>query len=762
MRTDDGGAYGAGAGQHQRQLSLPYPEVIGIVCGRGIGRFLTLVLLCCGLQLSAAASAKEASPPAKSEAGELPPQVRDFVRLMDDPKVRAWLAKQIGATPAPEAQAAKPADTPDEEFNGFVARFDLVRTHLAALVQVIPTLPEQFGGAAKVIAAEMEQHSFGRALLLLALFIALGFGAEWAFRRATARVQERVEALELDTIGQRLLAVGLRLSLGIGDVVSFTLGSICAFLPFEWPGFMKRIVLGYLAAFLAVRLVVAIAHFLLAPGGRTRTDETRFRILPMATGEARFWSGRLSLIVGWFAFGWATVLMLSQFGFSREALQLCAYLLGLVLLGLGIEAVWRAPRSANIDAIDSEPKTGRRAIKIALSLYFCVLWLLWVAGAMPLFWALVVLVALPGMVRLTDRAVNHLLRPAGQEEAKSGIPSLAVVCLERGLRGAIIIGGLLWLANRWSVDLGDLATQNTLVTRGARGVLTAIIVVLIADFVWSIARTLIDTRIEEAKSAGETSLEEQRRRTRLRTLLPILRVALFVFIIALAAMMGLASLGVEIGPLIASAGVVGIAVGFGAQTLVRDIFSGMFYLLDDAFRIGEYIQSGNYRGEVEGFSLRSVKLRHQNGPLYTVPFGVLGAVQNMSRDWVVTKLTIGVTYDTDVDKARKIVKKVGQELAADPELAAGMMEPLKMQGVQEFGDFAVQLRLKMKTRPGDVQFVARRRALAMIKKAFDANGIKFAYPTVQVAGVPATASDEAIATAVGQKGLELAKTATAG
>src|SRR5262249_40270143 len=159
------------------------------------------------------------------------------------------------------------------------------------------------------------------------------------------------------------------------------------------------------------------------------------------------WSSRLTLIAGWFAFGWATVVALSQFGFSREALQLFAYALGLVLLGLGIEAVWRAPRSANIEATDSEQKTGRRrAAAIVLSLYFSVLWLLWVAGAMPMFWALVVLVALPAMVRLTDRAVGHLLRPPGQEEAKSGVPSLAVICLERGLRGALIIGGLLWLA----------------------------------------------------------------------------------------------------------------------------------------------------------------------------------------------------------------------------------------------------------------------------------------------------------------------------
>ena len=115
---------------------------------------------------------------------------------------------------------------------------------------------------------------------------------------------------------------------------------------------------------------------------------------------------------------------------------------------------------------------------------------------------------------------------------------------------------------------------------------------------------------------------------------------------------------------------VGVAIGFGSQTLVKDIISGMFYLLDDAFRVGEYIQSGSYKGTVESFSLRSVKLRHHRGPLYTVPFGELGAVQNMSRDWVIDKLTIGVTYDTDLDKAKKLIKQIGKELAEDPGVRA--------------------------------------------------------------------------------------------
>jgi len=195
--------------------------------------------------------------------------------------------------------------------------------------------------------------------------------------------------------------------------------------------------------------------------------------------------------------------------------------------------------------------------------------------------------------------------------------------------------------------------------------------------------------------------------------------------------MVLSSLGVEIGPLIAGAGVVGVAIGFGSQTLVKDVIGGIFYLLDDAFRVGEYIQSGTYKGTVESFSLRSVKLRHHRGYLFTVPFGELGAVQNMSRDWVIDKFSINVDYQTDIEQARKIIKKIGQQLADDPEYAPHIIEPMKMQGVENFGDFGIELRIKMMTKPGE-QFVIRRKAYVAIKKAFEDAGIKIPFPTVMV------------------------------
>ena len=138
-----------------------------------------------------------------------------------------------------------------------------------------------------------------------------------------------------------------------------------------------------------------------------------------------------------------------------------------------------------------------------------------------------------------------------------------------------------------------------------------------------------------------------------------------------------------------------------------------------------------------------------------MPFSLLGAVQNQSRDWVIDKTAIGVTYDSDLTLAKKLIKQVGLELAKDPEFAPLILEPLKMQGVDQLGDFAVQIRAKMMTLPGE-QFVIRRQAYAMIKKAFDENGIKFAFPTVQVAG-----EGEAATVAAARRSLELSHPAAA-
>ena len=169
--------------------------------------------------------------------------------------------------------------------------------------------------------------------------------------------------------------------------------------------------------------------------------------------------------------------------------------------------------------------------------------------------------------------------------------------------------------------------------------------------------------------------------SRLETLLPLLRKFVFVAMIVVVAMIVISSLGINIGPLLAGAGVVGIAVGFGAQTLVRDILS--------AFRIGEYIDVGEGKGTVERMSFRALMLRHQLGQINTIPFGVIRRVTNYSRDWAIMKLELRVPFDTDLEKVRKIVKQVGKEILADPEYGPNFIQPLKSQGVHRMDELVV-------------------------------------------------------------------------
>jgi small-conductance mechanosensitive channel len=234
--------------------------------------------------------------------------------------------------------------------------------------------------------------------------------------------------------------------------------------------------------------------------------------------------------------------------------------------------------------------------------------------------------------------VSHLLRPPGSVAAAEAAPSVTAVLLERGLRAALLIAGAWLIVRVMALDMGALTTNDTLAVRLLRGAIHAAVIALLADLAWHLARAWIDGKLAETEAAGPVEGEEARRRARLRTLLPIFRNVLFVVLLVIAGLMALSALGVQIGPLLAGAGVVGVAIGFGAQTLVKDIIAGMFFLLDDAFRVGEYIESGSIRGTVEGFSLRSIKLRHHRGYLHTVPFGSLDKITNYSRDWVIDKV----------------------------------------------------------------------------------------------------------------------------
>jgi small-conductance mechanosensitive channel len=157
----------------------------------------------------------------------------------------------------------------------------------------------------------------------------------------------------------------------------------------------------------------------------------------------------------------------------------------------------------------------------------------------------------------------------------------------------------------------------------------------------------------------------------------------------------------------------------------------VFFLIDDAFRVGDYIETGGIKGMVEQISLRSVKLRHPRGMVFTIPFGDMGAVQNFSRDYIITKLDVRVRYDADIDRIRKIVKKINKELHKDEEIGPVLLSKIKSQGVREMDDSAMILRVKFKTPPGQ-QFVVRREVYKRIQERFREEGIEFAHRNVTV------------------------------
>jgi len=165
---------------------------------------------------------------------------------------------------------------------------------------------------------------------------------------------------------------------------------------------------------------------------------------------------------------------------------------------------------------------------------------------------------------------------------------------------------------------------------------------------------------------------------------------------------------------------------------VADVVSGIFFLVDDAFRTGEYVEVEGTVGTVERISIRSMQLRHHKGPVHTIPYGEIPQITNYSRDWVIMKLKFTVPFETDPNKVKKLFKNIGKEMQEVPEFAADLLQPFKSQGVFDFDDVGMIIRGKFMAKPGK-QFTLRKEIYNRVKKTFEENGIEFARREVRVA-----------------------------
>ncbi|WP_434713156.1 mechanosensitive ion channel family protein [Rhizobium sp. YTUHZ045] len=673
------------------------------------------------------------NPASSAESSESSAPIRVIIELPNDDSGRALVDRIVPGNQEPTRPVAvSPAPAPPS----IATSLQDLRQRLLSLVNAVPTLPGQIQAAIRLFQTDNRIDPVSL-ILAVTLFVAGGFLAQRIAWWSGRGLLHFILTAPADTVRQRIKLHAGRLSMGLLALIGYLIGSLGAFILFPWPAVFRDVALILLSAALMVRLGVLVGRIVIAPGARL----PHMRLVTLVTSLAWFWYYWLLATVALLAAGWATIEVIRTIAAPAILVDLfTAAWLAVVSIAL-IAMIW-------LRQFRSDGPPVNRLISVGFSASIILSWLLWVSGLRAAFWTVIVIALLPLTVSVA-RDITRRIIINSQDERSVDDPTVlgwSVVIMQTLRNGLIVVAALL-IARAWDVNLGDLAAAETVTTRLIRAGIRIVIVLLVTDVIWKLVSTLIDTQMEVASrsvNAGHQEGPEARRRQRLNTLLPILRNVLFLAIGAVGFLMILDAVGIQIGPLLAGAGVVGIAVGFGAQTLVKDIISGVFYLFDDAFRIGEYIQAAKYKGTVEGFSLRSIRLRHHRGPVTIVPFGELGAVQNLSRDWVIDIITLTLNYDSDLEEVRKTIKRIGVELLEDAELGPNIIEPLKMQGIEQMADYGVQIRLKFMAKPGE-QFGVRRKALAMLKKTFAEKGIQFATPTVHVSGGTADAASSAAA-----------------
>ena len=273
------------------------------------------------------------------------------------------------------------------------------------------------------------------------------------------------------------------------------------------------------------------------------------------------------------------------------------------------------------------------------------------------------------------------------------------------------------IATRWWESMGGAAASLTRITFIILG---AWLLVTVLQRTGRTLRDRIAARMDDAESAK-----------RAETLSRVFRYLVAVVVSLIAGMLVLAELGVSVAPILGAAGVVGLAVGFGAQSLVKDFFTGFFILLENQIRQGDVVQLGDHSGVVEGINLRFVQLRDYDGNVHYVPNGHITTVINMTRGFSHAVMDIGVAYRENVDDVMAVMREVASQMRDHPEFQPRITDDLEIAGVNSWGDSAVMIRCRFRTLPME-QWGVRREYLRRLKAAFDAKGIEIPYPHLTV------------------------------
>lgn len=728
--------------------------------------------------------------PAAEVPAPSPNDIRELMRLLADPGVVVWLRSQSLQQGMDGASGR--SESFQEELAERVDRTRLRLTDLAISWRNLPAAPVFLSEAWQ---EQVSSDQTLRSIIYVVIFLVIGSGLEWLYRQYTLQPMLRLELNKATSLSHRLNAAVLRAVIVFGGLLIFSIGTIGTFLSFTWPSFVENTVLNLLTIVITIRVASTVSMFFLAPrvpelrlvplGSALARPLHNWVVLISSIAVIAFsvTDVFVHLAGNTDALGATLAIAVGAGATLAIALILAVWHLSWIIV--------RQTHGSEI-VRHKRLKFWPGYLTILTTATWC-LWLLsatevmWTVIILGLLFPVTRLlngwinyffdeadarheaehdeivetaaVETPPAERVidtppADAVVDGPSEQTAAAEAPNSEPVTAapmetavpdpedaeedepVSALElyrpvarRFVRFVAVLCAIFALLAAWGGNIFSLSESQTFSGRFV-GILADIItVLLIADLIWIWAKSAIDRRL--ANYVPPQGSEAPGPEARMATLLPILRMTLMVTLIAIVIMTMLASMGINVGPLLAGAGVIGIAVGFGAQALVKDIVSGIFFLIDDAFRIGEYIEVGSLRGTVESMSIRSLRVRHHLGAIHTIPFGELTSLTNYSRDWVIMRLEFRVPFDTDLKLVKKIVKKIGAELQENEVYGDGIIQTLKSQGVRRMEEFNMVVGVKFMAKPGS-QWLVRRDAYQKLRDAFDANGINFAQRNVTV------------------------------
>ena len=454
-----------------------------------------------------------------------------------------------------------------------------------------------------------------------------------------------------------------------------------------------------------------------------RPTRPAYRLIPVKSHNASRLLILFGLAIAPSVLGSTFVPMLLRFDMPLPSAQLC----GLVTLALMLSFASLFLLRLDLSLRRLGHVHMRRLGIFIAWLAIVGIWTLWSLSILSMRFSIITALLSTIGIAVIIWSLDSTLTLEIKREPTDGMRSLRRGFRLLGLFALVLFAGRLWIG-----ESGALMPLKS--WPGAeRALIYAGTILFTGYLIWELSSLWAAKTLGVGRSIDPFADEEEMiaPASRLATFFPMARVILGLLVGFLAVLVALSNLDVNIGPVLAGAGVFGLAFSFGSQALIRDILSGIFFLGDDAFRVGEYIDTGRLKGTVEHISLRSMRLRHQNGQIHTIPYGQLQAITNFSRDWTTVKFNLRIDRDIDIEKVRKTVKKIGQALLADPEYGKEFIQPLKLQGIADVLDNALVIRVKFTSRPARATLL-QRQCLKRIYLSFKENHIPFASNAVTV------------------------------